>query len=171
MLWNIQVWYLPCRRRYNSGAPGERRRWSFPNRASLTPEEMDSIRLLYTGLKGTGFCVFLWVPACRIGNKNICISCNILESFFVLRACSSGLALWGLRILLQQLEDPKRWSSWQMQPAQQFRAVCSWVLFIRARLSWLMHYYVYVFFSGAAGCNVGRWHLQIRIYVRDRFFF
>lgn len=58
-----------------------------------------------------------------------------------------------------------------MQPAQQFGAVCSWVPFIRARLSWLMHYYAYVFFSGAAGCNVGRWHLQIRIYVRDSFFF
>lgn len=58
-----------------------------------------------------------------------------------------------------------------MQPAQQFGAVCSWVLFICVRLSWLMHYYVYVLLSGAPGCNVGQWHPQIRIYVRYRFFF
>lgn len=69
MLWNIQVWCLPCRGRHNSGTPDERRGWSFPNQSPLTSEEMDSIRLLYTGLKGTEFCVFLWVAACRIRKK------------------------------------------------------------------------------------------------------
>lgn len=81
MLWNVQVWYLPCRRRYNSGASDERSRWSFPHQPPLTPEEMDSIRLLYTGLKGREFCVFLWVAACRIENKKNCTSCIIFQSF------------------------------------------------------------------------------------------